>query len=51
VGAYQPGSDPVLDQAVDAYPALEAFLQQSIDEREGYEEAVAKLHKLFGDTI
>ncbi|QID17258.1 flagellar protein export ATPase FliI [Nitrogeniibacter mangrovi] len=51
VGAYQPGSDPVLDQAVEAYPALEAYLQQAIDEREGYEDAVAKLHRLFGDEI
>ena len=47
VGAYQPGSDPVLDQAVEAYPALEAFLQQKISERESYEGAVARLHQLF----
>ncbi|HQU90435.1 MAG TPA: flagellum-specific ATP synthase FliI, partial [Denitromonas sp.] len=51
VGAYQAGSDPVLDQAVEAYPALEAFLQQGIDEREGFDAAVANLHTLFGDEV
>ena len=28
VGAYSPGHDPVLDQAVNLYPRMEAFLQQ-----------------------
>lgn len=28
VGAYSPGHDPLLDQAVNIYPRLEAFLQQ-----------------------
>ncbi|MBT0963338.1 flagellar protein export ATPase FliI [Denitromonas iodatirespirans] len=51
VGAYQAGSDPVLDQAVEAYPALEAFLQQGIDEREGFDGAVANLHALFGSEV
>ena len=51
VGAYQAGSDPVLDQAVEAYPALEAFLQQGIDEREGFDGAVANLHALFGGEV
>jgi flagellum-specific ATP synthase len=32
VGAYSAGLDPLLDQAVQAYPAIEAFLQQ--DQRE-----------------
>ena len=41
----------MLDHAVEAYPALEAFLQQAIDEREGYESAVSKLHRLFGDDM
>ncbi|QEA39703.1 flagellar protein export ATPase FliI [Pistricoccus aurantiacus] len=33
VGAYSPGHDPQLDEAVKRYPALEGFLQQRIDER------------------
>ncbi len=47
VGAYHAGADPVLDMAVALYPRLEAFLQQRIDEREGYDDAVLKLEALF----
>ncbi len=50
VGAYQPGSDPMLDTAVALYPKLEAFLQQRIDERENYGNAVARLHQLFAEA-
>jgi flagellum-specific ATP synthase len=51
VGAYQPGGDPLLDEAVRMYPLLERFLQQSIDERAGYEECLGQLHQLFGLAI
>ncbi|NMG00956.1 flagellar protein export ATPase FliI [Aromatoleum toluolicum] len=47
VGAYQPGSDPLLDRAVAMYPKLEAFLQQRIDEQESYPNAIAGLGTLF----
>ncbi len=47
VGAYQPGADPTLDQAVAMYPGLELFLQQGIDEREGFDTAAHKLAALF----
>ena len=47
VGAYQAGADPMLDLAVALYPRLEGFLQQRINEREGYESAIAKLGSLF----
>lgn len=47
VGAYAPGADPQLDQAVAMYPQLEAFLQQRMDEQTGYEDAVMRLHQLF----
>ncbi|PTD97371.1 flagellar protein export ATPase FliI [Pseudothauera lacus] len=47
VGAYQAGSDPLLDTAVAVYPKLEAFLQQRIDERENYADAVRHLYELF----
>jgi flagellum-specific ATP synthase len=47
VGAYQPGADPMLDMAVKLYPRLEAFLQQGIHEREGYDGAIAKLAAVF----
>ncbi|MCG8434360.1 MAG: hypothetical protein MJA83_10050, partial [Gammaproteobacteria bacterium] len=32
VGAYQPGSDPKLDQAVQLWPKMQAFLQQDTHE-------------------
>jgi len=32
VGAYSPGHDPGLDEAVQRYPQVEAFLQQGMDE-------------------
>ena len=47
VGAYQPGSDPLLDNAVKLYPRLEAFLQQRINEREGLDGALQKLAQTF----
>ncbi|MDR2924419.1 MAG: flagellar protein export ATPase FliI [Azoarcus sp.] len=47
VGAYQPGGDPLLDNAVAMYPRLEAYLQQRIDEHENYKGARAKLDGLF----
>lgn len=50
VGAYQPGGDPLLDEAVRIYPVLERFLQQGIDERASYEECLGLLNKIFGTT-
>ena len=47
VGAYVKGSDPLLDQAISDYPALEAFLHQAIHERSRYQEAIAGLGGLF----
>jgi len=47
VGAYQAGSDPMLDRAVALYPKLESFLQQRIDEQETYAQATANLRILF----
>jgi flagellum-specific ATP synthase len=32
IGAYAPGADPVLDQAIAAWPAITQFLQQTPDE-------------------
>ncbi len=47
VGAYVPGSDPMLDDAIRRFPSLERFLQQAIYEREDYAGARAKLSALF----
>jgi len=47
VGAYAPGSDQLLDQAVLLYPRLESFLQQDMHESESYATSLAKLNALF----
>ena len=43
VGAYVQGSDPELDRAILLYPQFEAFLQQKMQEKEGYLESINKL--------
>ena len=47
VGAYAPGSDPVLDQAISLYPRLEAFLQQRLSEQSDFPSSVSTLATLF----
>ncbi|WP_426389946.1 flagellar protein export ATPase FliI [Variovorax sp. R-27] len=47
VGAYAPGHDLQLDQAIAMYPRIEGFLQQSMDERAGYAESIGHLEGLF----
>ncbi|WP_432719729.1 flagellar protein export ATPase FliI [Jeongeupia wiesaeckerbachi] len=47
VGAYVPGSDTLLDEAIRRYPAFEGFLQQRIHEQESYAGARTKLAGLF----
>ncbi|AIY40293.1 Flagellum-specific ATP synthase FliI [Collimonas arenae] len=47
VGAYAPGHDAQLDKAIALYPKIEAFLQQGMEERAGYLEAVTELGDLF----
>ncbi len=49
VGAYAPGSDPLLDRAIALYPQLELFLQQKIDERADTAQSLAALNGLFPD--
>ena len=47
VGAYVPGSDPLLDRAIQMYPQLEQFLQQNIEEQAGAADSIATLTTLF----
>jgi flagellum-specific ATP synthase len=47
VGAYIPGSDPVLDQAIGLYPKMEGFLQQLLTEQANFADSTAALAKLF----
>lgn len=46
VGAYTPGTDPQLDQAIALYPSLESFLQQGMFEQENYLGSIKKLTSL-----
>ena len=48
VGAYQKGTDVVLDKALEVLPALHQFLRQKKDERCTFEEARAQLLALPG---
>jgi flagellum-specific ATP synthase len=43
LGAYRAGSDPLVDLAIRQQPALEAFLNQRVDERAATPEAFAQL--------
>ncbi|MBP8169611.1 MAG: flagellar protein export ATPase FliI [Azonexus sp.] len=47
VGAYVPGSDPVLDQAINLYPRMESFLQQRLTEQSDFASSVLALKSLF----
>jgi flagellum-specific ATP synthase len=49
VGAYAPGSDPLLDRAIALYPQLELFLQQKIEERADAPQSLGALTGLFPD--
>jgi flagellum-specific ATP synthase len=50
VGAYVAGSDPLLDQAIAAYPRIEAFLQQDMHERVPLRNGNAELDALLEST-
>jgi len=48
VGAYVPGTDPLLDEAIALKPRLDAFLQQDLRERSGLDDSRHALEALFG---
>ena len=48
VGAYSPGHDPSLDQAVELYPSIEQFLQHGIGERADIDDSQHALGALLG---
>ena len=50
VGAYAAGSDALLDRAIALHPAMEAFLQQNIDEKALYTESLARLKAIVNPT-
>lgn len=48
VGAYQKGTDPVLDRALEVLPALNVYLQQGKNDKSSFEDARAQLLALPG---
>jgi len=50
VGAYTRGNDPGIDEAMDKYPWLEAFLQQGIQSRVDYANATRQLSAALGEA-
>jgi len=48
IGAYKPGSNPVIDQAVQLRKPIEDFLIQPMNEAHGMEETLARMQKLLG---
>jgi flagellum-specific ATP synthase len=46
IGAYQGGSDPVLDSAIQSLPAINKFLKQKPDEFCTFDDAVKKMMEL-----
>ena len=49
LGAYAPGRDAVLDEALQRMPAMEALLRQDAAARIGLGDALARLRAVFGD--
>ncbi|NYT86238.1 flagellar protein export ATPase FliI [Pollutimonas harenae] len=50
VGAYTPGNDPQIDEAIEKHPWLEAYLQQGMANRIDYPAAVEDLTALLGQN-
>ncbi len=48
VGAYEAGSDAVLDQAIAKHELVDAFLQQDITERAGFDDSLHALNAILG---
>jgi len=48
LGAYRAGSDPLIDAAIDARPALEALLAQEVGERSTLTDDLARLAAALG---
>lgn len=47
VGAYQAGSDPILDEAILRYPDMLAFLQQDVAERANVDDSLQQLQNIL----
>ncbi|MGL5537351.1 MAG: lateral flagellar FliI-like assembly ATPase LfiI, partial [Aeromonas veronii] len=48
LGGYQPGADPQMDEAVQRYPGIAAFLQQGLHEEMAFEQVMVGLKQVLG---
>ncbi|MCC7106574.1 MAG: FliI/YscN family ATPase [Chloroflexi bacterium] len=51
IGAYPPGTNPALDEAIELMPRVLAYLRQAIHESTSYEQAVSGLLDLFPHEV
>jgi flagellum-specific ATP synthase len=50
IGAYQKGADPRIDAAIAAWPAMQKFLQQDVQECVQYDASIAALAQVMGEA-
>ena len=50
LGAYQYGTDPKTDYAIDKIEDVETFLRQATDEYDNFDDCVRKMIELFADA-
>jgi len=50
VGAYQKGSDPRIDEAIDFHPKMMAFMRQNMSERCQHEESRRQLEEMMNTS-
>ncbi|GBC84149.1 putative ATP synthase YscN [bacterium HR11] len=48
LGAYKRGSDPRVDEALEKYPAIEAFLKQGTHEKDSFEATLQRARSIVG---
>ena len=47
IGAYNKGSDPLIDEAIDKMPAINEFLQQAVGEKIDYETTLKFMQEIL----
>ncbi len=51
IGAYQPGTNPLVDRAITLFPKIEEFLRQAMDETSAVGDAWLQLEALLGSDM
>lgn len=48
IGAYKPGSNPKIDEAIRLYPEIEAFLRQDVEDATSIEDCARRMVQILG---